>query len=80
MKKLKSEIDNLIKEYKITKQNIINKLKIKQKFLKEKDNFLKEFKIENRIYQKIYNQITYNSSSLNISKIINTIPYPILLI
>jgi hypothetical protein len=70
-------MDNLIKEYKITKQNIIKKLKIKENFWKEKDNFLKEFKIENRIDQKIYNQITSVSSSLNISNIINTIPNPI---
>ena len=77
LEKLQSEMDNLIKEYKITKQNIIKKLKIKENFWKEKDNFLKGFNIENRIDQKIYNQITSVSSSLNISNIISTIPNPI---
>jgi len=70
-------MDELIKDYKITKQNIIKKMKIKENFWKEKDNFLKEFNIKNRIDQKIYNQITSVSYSLNISNIINTIPNPI---
>ena len=36
LEKLQSEMDNLIKEYKITKQNIIKKLKIKENFWQEK--------------------------------------------
>lgn len=69
-------MDNLIKDYKITKQNIIKKLKIKENFWKEKDTFLKEYKPDNRIDQKIYNQITSVSSNLNninISNLMNRI-------
>jgi len=73
-------MDELIKDYKFTKQIMIRKIQIKENFCKEKENFLKEYKIENenRIDQKIYNQITSSvSNSLNFSNIIYTIPNPI---
>lgn len=75
LEKLKSEMDNLIKDYKLTKQNIIKKLKIKENFWKEKEIFLKDInssKSNNRIDKKIYNQIS--TSVTNSMNLINTIP------
>lgn len=65
-------MDCLLKDYKNTKQILLKKLKNKENFWKEKEKFIKNYKIEgcNKIFTSI-------PSFNNITNVITSIPNPI---